>query len=715
MGPEGGAAAEPDAPSADDRAAGQRAEKTRPSLARRVLGPQRVQRLKDAADQLPPPAHEVAVATLAGAPLLVLVNAVSIAVVPLPVEGAGLRALHHLFAAVSIVGVSALLALAPAVAPRVASRWRVPRARTVGWSMMLGLSVLAMLGVLSAHLRRQAYAAFDGVGSVALFPLYVGLTACAVPAAYLLGAFLARLGPAPDASPRRWLRVVGGWGAWVGVVLSLGGMVVGHAILRDDYPGVHTAILWISTLGFGSSVAPAVMKWGKGKPRRARASVGVAAALAAFVLFWPPANRVRQELFREPGAIAPWVLAQILWRPPSVMAAAEAPRAEDYPDAVMKAVQETMPAEPVVVIVTVDAFRGDVVANHANDRRLPKLSWLRDHGAYFPRAIACGSQTSLSLSSMFSGRYFSQLRWGRFGEGNKRFLYPAHDQTVRFPELLGRAGVATASYIGLVFLEARFGITRGFGQETVVVEGRNHGVAASVLGPLLARLNSHRRGPLFLYAHLMEPHEPYDRGKLKEGPVFERYLSELEVVDDWVGRVSKVLSRRFRGRGFLMVSSDHGEAFGEHGTKFHTKTLYEELLHVPLIVWGPEIPARAHDERASLIDIGPTVLHMFRQATPAESMGRSLLPLMLGRAERVPRPLIAEGRLRRAYYKGELKVIEDEVLKLVEIYDLESDPGETTNLFDIDPERTHPAVAELRAWLAENTLREGGYEPPYKP
>jgi arylsulfatase A-like enzyme len=182
-----------------------------------------------------------------------------------------------------------------------------------------------------------------------------------------------------------------------------------------------------------------------------------------------------------------------------------------------------------------------------------------------------------------------------------------------------------------------------------------------------------------------------------------------------VGLVLRVLEERFGERWALFVSADHGEAFGEHETREHAKTLYEELLHVPLLAQSPLFRPREIRERVGLIDLGPTILDLFGVETPATFHGQSLVPLLAGGDTALTRPLIAEGRLRRALTEPDgLKVIEDLRRKVVEVYDLSSDPGETRNLFDVEPARSDAALAELRAFFAVHAWREGGYEAPYK-
>jgi arylsulfatase A-like enzyme len=295
-----------------------------------------------------------------------------------------------------------------------------------------------------------------------------------------------------------------------------------------------------------------------------------------------------------------------------------------------------------------------------------------------------------------------------------RFPYPAGDPARRFPEILADHGVVTASFCSINFLANEYGVARGFTEETVIPRGRTHAPAAEVMAPLLARLRRADDRPLFLFAHLTEPHAPYDRGGTK-GTAWERYLAEIRVADASIAELSKLLAGRFGHRGYLIVSSDHGEAFGEHGTHEHTKTIYEELVRVPLLVRGPGVVARRIDQRVGVIDLGPTILDLFGVETPATFMAQSLVPLLAGRDSALDRPLLAEGRLRRALYWGDLKIIDDPRRKVVEAYDLERDPAEARDLFDAEPARVAPALAALRAFFATHRADEPGYVPIYKP
>lgn len=635
---------------------------------------------------------------LIGGAALALSNVIDItASVPWPQAGLSARLVHYLYACVAALGAGACLALPFALAarypllPREKAQW--------GWVALTAATTAAMYFVLERHLIRQANAAIEGIFFI-LLPTYVLLSGMSVPAAIYLTGF--------------GVRIRYGW--LVMLVLGIGGMVTGHLIMRDDYPRVHTAVLWVSMTVVGCSVAPRALAWMARSSRRRRLVAIGGLVVGSTALLWEPHNALRTALFRQPGAVVPWVLAQHLWDLPKVNVDRPPPALGTVPEDLRKRSLIGIAEDPVVVLITIDALRADVVRDEGMEARFPNLTYLKRHGADFVNAVSCGSQTSVSLTSTFASRYFSQMRWARHGEGRMRFLYAAEDPSPRFPQVLTDAGVHTHSFVPIIFLSDHFGIVRGFAKETQVVDNRRHAAAREVMEPLIKTITDHREGPAFFYTHLMEPHEPYNRGKLKEGSDWERYLSEVEIVDRWVGKLWRTMKRYHRRRGYIILSADHGEAFGEHGTKYHTKTLYEEMVRVPLIVWGPGVLRRKLEAPVSLIDIGPTVLDAFRVPVPDTYMGRPLWPVMRGHLEALPRPIFLEGRLRQAMYTPDgIKVIEDTVRRITEVYDLKADPGELRNIFDLEPDRAHPAVAEMRAFFQQKTLIAEGYDPPFKP
>ena len=486
---------------------------------------------------------------LIGGVFLALANAIDIAwSVPWPAGGLTIRIWHHFFDALITLSACAWWALPFALA----ARWPVlSRERAHwGWLGLTALTTVAMYFVLERHIIRQGHAAIEGIPFI-LVPGYTLLAGLSVPAGFYVAGFL--------------VRVRYGWA--LGAIAAAVAVVVGHVIMRDDYPGVHTAILWVAGGAGGACFAPAGLRWMRKREGRATWLFAVAAVVAVVGALWHPPNPVRVALFRQPGAVAAWAMSRTLWSPPPVDATRPPPTEHRDPEPLLDASLVGVAERPMVVVMTVDALRADVVADPELEHRFPQITALKKSGVAFSRAVACGSQTSVSLTSMFASRYFSQMRWAKHGHGRMRFYYAAEDPSVRFPSLLGDAGIATESFVPIIFLSDSFGIVRGFEKETCVVEDRRHAAAREVMEPLLARLKAHDPNePGFFYVHVMEPHEPYNRGAVRDGSDWENYLSEVEIVDRWVGKLWQLMRRRFRRNGYIILSADHGEAFGEHGT-----------------------------------------------------------------------------------------------------------------------------------------------------
>jgi hypothetical protein len=645
-------------------------------------------------------ATRLAAGIFGGLALLAVVNAVAIAVaVPFPKGGVSLRLTHHLFDAAETLGVGATLAIAVGAFVRFV---RVPRWVLVG--LAFAASVALANRVLGDYLALQASHAVDGRFETAIFANSLAVFGGTLVAALCADSLCSR-------RPARRLLLVGA------AILV---MIVDQIPLRDDYMDTHGYLAFAAALLGGSAIATRVERAGRSLTR-SRPGRTVLVALGLFALFGivaPPGNATRFELFRQPCAIASWVLATTVWRAPRLhtpVVPPPSPWLQDRSGAqpVPPTLPPLLPSDAVVVLITIDAVRADIVADPANDARFPTFAKLKREGVVFTHASASGTQTGVSLSALFSGLYYSEQQWKNYGSGKNKHPYPAEDPSLRFPQILSDHDVATANVASLVFLGGDFGVARGFREEKLFGHAAQAAPGFQLIHALLDRLSHPGTGPLFLCTHLVDAHAPYGHGH--PGTDYERYLSSVATDDALVGRVQRMLEERFGQRWALFVSADHGEAFGEHETREHAKTLYEELLHVPLLARSPLFQPREIRERVGLIDLGPTILDLFGLATPATLNGQSLVPLLAGGNVALTRPLIAEGRLRQALTEPDgLKVIEDSRRKVVEVYDLGSDPGETRNLFDVEPSRADVALAELRGFFAVHARREGGYEAPYK-
>jgi arylsulfatase A-like enzyme len=441
------------------------------------------------------------------------------------------------------------------------------------------------------------------------------------------------------------------------------------------------------------------------------AAIGLAGLLA------PVPGAAQLEMYGTPGdAIAPW-LARARG---GVRGAARVDSPWFRDRAGLPDVPPTTPPlfakPPIVVFFTVDAFRWDLVDSDTYEAELPVLHRLRDEGAYLREARSPSPTTVTSISTIFTGRFYSQLYWTEQTGGGHQKLFPWQDDTSRVEALLNARKVATTLVVSGTGFADKYGLTPGFGE--AIGKGSPVGIpAAQITAAVIKRLEKQGEGPLFVYSHYFEPHAPYDRGG-KEGTEFERYVKEVKIVDAELDKLLAAVDRLgMKDRFVLIVTADHGEAFGEHGTKEHGTTLYDELIRVPLLIHGAGVTAKRVDARVSGADLGPTILDLFGAPTPAKFLGQSLVPLLRGEAPKLERPVVAEsGRsMRSMYYDDDTVLIEDRRLHTTELFDLAKDPGELKNLWSADDAKARQKLDRLHAFFEAHELHRPGYELPYRP
>jgi arylsulfatase A-like enzyme/Tfp pilus assembly protein PilF len=365
-----------------------------------------------------------------------------------------------------------------------------------------------------------------------------------------------------------------------------------------------------------------------------------------------------------------------------------------------------------VLLVSVDTLRADALGCYGrSDAATPWIDRLAAGGVRFETAHAHNVVTLPSHANMLSGQY--PLRHGV--RDNTGFRFPADRATLA--TILKEKGWRTGAFVSAFVLDSRFGLGRGFEAYDDKVEGLEKGTAF---------LTPERRGPdtvraatrwiesvhgqrFFAFVHLYEPHFPYEPGE----PFASRFRS-----DPYAGEVAAtdaalrpllepLLAAGALGRTLVVLTSDHGEALGEHGERTHGVFAYEATLRVPLVLHAPGLfTPRVVRTPVRHVDLLPTVLDALGIAPPAGLPGRSLLPLAAGREDEAAGDAYFEALstslnrgwapLRGAVLDG-LKYID---LPLPELYDLAQDPGERTNLVASrarDAERLRERLARLRA------------------
>lgn len=588
-----------------------------------------------------------------------------------------------------------------------------PRSRAAGWVAICALSWVLGYVFYSEDLASVADPLSKHIQNwprlrVGLLTLALSLS---VPITVFIGRHFSRGG-------RWWLGLAGGA---VGIVAN--GIEhdypEAHLFITPSYPGVHMLAAVLSTMlvGFSFERSP-VPAFARDLSARAKALLAggavVWAALATVVL---PSNAVRLELSRYMGAVLfPFIgkLHAPVRGKPNVPAGKEAWFADrSAVPPIPPSTPGLLPQNPIVILIGIDSFRADLLADEKYREDLPELFRLRDEGVYFARARAPGSSTAPSIASMFADIYYSQLYWSHTDLFDATLVFPHSDPSPRFPQLLADAGVYTYTADGLRWLLNPFGLVRGFTEEQSFKGPGQYPKTEVLLAPVISRLKKKERDPQFYFVHSLDAHSPYNSAG-KRATQFLGYLAGVSRTDKQIATLMKALEHKKR-RAVVIIMADHGEAFGEHNTKRHAISLYDELLRVPLIVYSPGFKPRVVNDDVSLMDIAPTILDLMGVATPGRYMGQSLTGYLRGESPKLDRPIVAEARLKQAMVMPDgIKVIYDTQTHVVEIYDLNKDPHEENNLYREGDPVSAERLGAVTAFFETHTLKRPGYKVPYR-
>jgi arylsulfatase A-like enzyme/Tfp pilus assembly protein PilF len=292
---------------------------------------------------------------------------------------------------------------------------------------------------------------------------------------------------------------------------------------------------------------------------------------------------------------------------------------------------------PNIVLITMDTTRADRMGFLGSERGLtPNLDALARQAVVFSRAYAHVPLTTPSHATILTGTY------PQFNHVN--YMGDPLGKTLPFlPDILHRNGYRTAAFVGALALEPKKlapGFEWGFDiydagfHRRGPREDRYHSLerrGEEVVGRALAWLSKRPAGPFFLWVHLYDPHDPYDPPEpYKTRYRAEPYDGEIAYTDSAVAKLLAAL--RMRGlfdSALIAVMSDHGEAFGEHGENHHGIFLYDETIHVPLVLKAPgQRTARRVETRVGLVDVAPTILRAVSLPIPAAMQGESLLTFL---------------------------------------------------------------------------------------
>jgi arylsulfatase A-like enzyme/Flp pilus assembly protein TadD len=369
----------------------------------------------------------------------------------------------------------------------------------------------------------------------------------------------------------------------------------------------------------------------------------------------------------------------------------------------------------LVVVISIDTLRADRLPVYGYAKgRTPALDAFAKDAVVFERAYAHAPQTLPSHASMFTG----QLPFEHAVRDNLGFTLKP--DTTTLATLFRSAGYATAGFVSAFVLRAETGIAQGFdvydaefpasASDRSPGQVQRPGLQTLAAAERWVSSRTDERG--FLFFHIYEPHKPY-APPTQYRDLADAYDGEVAFSDEIVGKLIAALKARdWYARATIIVTADHGEGLGDHGEEEHGLFLYNEAIHVPLLIKAPGQAGGGTRRREPVqhIDILPTLAAERALPLPSGLRGRDLSPLLAGTGTIAPQGIYSEALYARYHFGwSELRAITDERYRFIdapreELYDLEQDPGETQNIAPTRTQVTSAMRSGLVALTADRVL-----------
>ncbi len=368
-----------------------------------------------------------------------------------------------------------------------------------------------------------------------------------------------------------------------------------------------------------------------------------------------------------------------------------------------------------LLVITLDTVRADRIGAYGYEKaETPHLDELARKGVMFENCYAPTPLTLPAHCSLFTGRY----PLGHLVRDNGTFFL--NEGEVTLAEMMGQREYETYAVIASFVLLAKFGLDQGFSEydDSLNFDELLHNfyseIPADVVYEKFNRwLRKKAQQRFFAWVHFYDPHAPYEppeEYRKNRDSLSDLYDGEVAYTDVYVGKIVEDLKNEHRlDDTLIVIVGDHGEAFGEHGEYGHSVFCYEENLKVPLVFFNPRLFPEGSliKKRVNLIDILPTLSEMFGMDIPSAVQGKSLVKILHGVGEKGERSFYIESMYGKeslgwapltGLIDGSYKYIS---LPEPELYDLETDIRERTNLYTVRRDTAHALDEKLKKYMLE--------------
>lgn len=403
-----------------------------------------------------------------------------------------------------------------------------------------------------------------------------------------------------------------------------------------------------------------------------------------------------------------------------------------------------------IVLITIDALRQDHLSCYGYDRNTsPNIDRIAEKGIIFQNAVAPSSWTAPSMVSLFTSVYpvNHEVLHGIGGKWNPKKQEVFSAELTTLTEILRNHGYTTFGVASNLHLSRKLGFGRGFDYFECLSFLAASPVNKVVYGWEKAIKKSNK---FFLWVHYIDPHSPYIArtpwidhytsrtvtqklnfpkktfSQIKQLiPQFRTdphmlsnlvalYDSEIHYVDFHLGELIGKFD--LDENTLIIITSDHGEEFLDHGQLGHGNNLYRETINVPLIVKLPYSSEKKTVEKyVNLIDIMPTILESIDAKLPGQSLGKSFWEnkgaVLKNSTSHYNFSELDTENIVKAIITPEWKYIYDYKNKKEQLYDVTLDPIEQNNLSDERREQCNTLNKKLSSWVSQSKKYPPGEKP----
>ncbi len=368
-----------------------------------------------------------------------------------------------------------------------------------------------------------------------------------------------------------------------------------------------------------------------------------------------------------------------------------------------------------VILISIDTCRADHLSSYGQPLELtPHIDRVAREGALFEQVISPVPITLPSHSSLMTGT-IPPVHGVRDNTD-----YRLDDSMTTLAEIMKVNGFRTGAVVGAFVLDADFGLDQGFDSYDDRIVGTEGELYIERRGEEVSRLagewlTENRESKNFLFLHYFDPHADYRppepfAGRFPDSP----YAGEVAYTDWCIGKVLETLENLgLYDSSLIVITSDHGEALGDHKEQTHAYYVYQSTLRVPWVIkWPGAGGATRVVEPVSLVDVMPTILDLLEIPAPTKIQGESLVPAILANDPTAStRRQYCESLLPTKYGCSPLRGIVENRWKYIqtvepELYDLRDDPDETQNLAKQESGRAERMDALLSSMLDGQNVRQ---------